>query len=281
MTEKSIFWTTLTTGDGADAYPQDEVIAAIEALVSRQAARNGVFPIDNKLAIVGINHAVTPQVTIDTGRAVVKGFIYRNDALLTKNLVLPVVGTTGWRVVIQATGGTTRTIRIAVLQSADGTADIPAATQNSGFPASGVWEISIAYGTVTTGGVVAVTDHRSFCQFLVTDRQGGSATGWRDVGDTNYHLSDVAQIQVGVKNLRVLATADGGSASVVFPASFGYTPVIFAMVQATAVGGYHLTQVVVDITDTDGFLILGLQDAVDPAADHDYSISWIAIGPRA
>lgn len=282
MTEKSIFWTTSTTGDGANPYTQDEVIAAIEALVSRQTARNGVFPIDNKLEVLGIDHVTTPQLTIDTGRAVVRGFIYRNDALLTKNLVLPVVDTTGWRLVIRATGGTTRTIRIELLQSADGVSDIPAATQNSGFPASGVWEISIAYGTVTTGGDVTVTDHRNFCQFLVTDREGGSATDWDTVGSTDYHLSDVPQVQVGVINLKVLATTDSGAVVGTFPAAFGHHPIVFATVQGASFGGYYLTQIIVDTSSVSesNFGFLALQNAIDPAADHDYSISWLAIGPR-
>jgi len=84
------------------------------------------------------------------------GRIYRTIDL-NHNLTLPLVGNTGWRVVVRIRWDK-RTMETVLLESVDGVSDIPEITQDVGV----YWEISLAYGTVSTMGVVTVNDNRTF-----------------------------------------------------------------------------------------------------------------------
>jgi hypothetical protein len=116
--------------------------------------------VGGELAVSGI----ASPLSVQTGSAICYG-LYINDALVN-NLTTanPAVGTTGRRVVLQTnwagTGGAgleART-RLAVITSADGNPAIPALTQNYGV----TWEVSLATFTITTGGVITLTDDRTF-----------------------------------------------------------------------------------------------------------------------
>jgi hypothetical protein len=114
----------------------------------------GILKINNLLAVTVAGGART--LTINTGAAVVAGRFYWNTAAVTKTLTHPTIGTTGWRLVLRA-GWAAQTVRITLLQSADGAAAIPALTQTDGT----TWDISLATGTITTGDVVTIsTDDR-------------------------------------------------------------------------------------------------------------------------
>jgi len=112
----------------------------------------------NELAVSG----VASPISIATGSGICYG-LYRNTAVVTKAITTPAVGTTGFRVVLQTNwagvgGGLQASTRIAVNKSADGVAAIPALTQTFGV----TWEISLATGTITTAGVIALTDARNY-----------------------------------------------------------------------------------------------------------------------
>lgn len=110
----------------------------------------------NEMAVTVAGGART--LTIATGGAFVYGFPYTNSAAVTKTLTHPVVDTTGWRLVLRV-GWAAQTVRITLVESADGTAAIPAVTQVANM----TWDISLAYGTITTGDVVTITlDTRAF-----------------------------------------------------------------------------------------------------------------------
>lgn len=112
-----------------------------------------------ELAVSG----VASPLSVQPGSAVCYG-LYFNDAVVTLAVTTPVVGTTGGRVVLQTnwagTGGAgleART-RLAVKMSADGVPSYPSLTQSFGV----TWEIPLAKFVITTGGVITLTDDRTF-----------------------------------------------------------------------------------------------------------------------
>lgn len=164
-----MLWATGTTGDGAVAgFSQDLTTNMFHRMLINDLTAEG--PLKNYLnglSISATNHAVTPKTTLATGAAFLYGFHYWNDAALDVFLTLPVVNDTGFRVVLRSTYGATQTVRVALLESADGVSAIPAVTQTAGT----LWEISLASGVVDTGGdiwktaaktVAGVTDLRTF-----------------------------------------------------------------------------------------------------------------------
>ncbi len=158
MAEASRFWTTGSTGDGASAYTQAQVNEFFRSIFnSDNFATEGVLATYlNELAVSG---TATP-IVLATGAAFVYGFWYTNDASKNITISTPVVGTTGHRLVLRA-DWTAQTVRVVDKSSADGTAAIPALTQTINT----TYEISLATFTVTTGGIIAVTDARSYCHF--------------------------------------------------------------------------------------------------------------------
>ncbi len=157
MAESSFLsWTTDGTGDGTlSGYTQAQWISLWRMLYLSDTADEGVF--NNYLNELAVTNPSGRDLQVDTGGAIVYGFPYINSAAVTKTLTHPVVGTTGWRLVLRA-DWTAQTVRITLLESADGTATIPAMTQTENV----TWDIPLATGTITTGDVVAVTDARVF-----------------------------------------------------------------------------------------------------------------------
>ena len=152
MTEESMFWSD-GIGDGGP-YTEDQLRLLFDALAGAEDANRGV--------LVRQGNELDPSSTgnnnirVAIGRAVVDGTLYENDAILDIVTVSPAIGTTGRRCVLQKDWAA-RTVRAAIITSADGVGAIPALTQNDGT----LWEISIASFTITTGGVIgALTDTR-------------------------------------------------------------------------------------------------------------------------
>lgn len=158
MAEFSIFHTTGTSGDGATAYTQTQVTDAFrDLLISDNYTTQGVL-VGNagELAVTG----TSSPVSVNTGAAVVYGFIYRNTTASGVAIPTPVVGTTGHTIALRADYAA-HTVRITRISSADGVATPPALTQI----ANTTWDIPLATLTITTGGVITVTDARSFAHF--------------------------------------------------------------------------------------------------------------------
>lgn len=154
MAEKSIFWTTGATGDGATPYTQAEVIRWVRQWMLGDNTTEGVNKsYENELEVTG---AATP-VQIDTGAGIVYGFPYWNTSAVNKAIATPAGNTRYDRVVLQA-GWAAQTVRIAVLTGVEGAGVPLAVTQTDGV----TWEISLATLQVTTGGVITVTDTRVF-----------------------------------------------------------------------------------------------------------------------
>jgi len=149
----SIFWTTDGTGDGIP-YPQ-----CFLTRWQRMTWLND--PTTMGIAVGYLNELEVTntglELQVDTGACLVYGFPGWLDDIATHNLTLPLLSNTGWRVVVRIRWDK-RTMETVLLESVDGVSDIPEITQDVGV----YWEISLAYGTVSTMGVVTVNDNRTF-----------------------------------------------------------------------------------------------------------------------
>jgi hypothetical protein len=155
LVESSRLWTAGGgAGDGASTYTRDNMAEMFRNAFLADPTTQGVF---NGLAVSG----TASPLTMATGSGCVYGFFHfctTSGALGA--IATPAIGTTGWHVVLRA-DWTAQTVRAVAVRNADGNSAIPAVTQSAGT----TWEIRIASGTITTGGVIAVTDARTFCYF--------------------------------------------------------------------------------------------------------------------
>lgn len=150
MTERSFFWTD-GVGDGG-AYSQDQMRLLFQALFG---ADDGVLRDELNEYAVSINGG---DLRTATGRSVVNGTLGESDAIVDKTPTVPSGGTTGLRIVLRK-DWSARTVRVALLQAADGTATPPAVTQTDGT----TWEISLATAEITTGGTIQnLADTRTY-----------------------------------------------------------------------------------------------------------------------
>lgn len=153
MAEKSIMWTTGATGDGASPYTQAEAIRMWRQMFISDTADEGVHKnYGNELAVTG---TATP-VAVNTGAAIVYGFPYWNTASVDVAIPTPAVSTRVDYITLEA-DWTAQTVRITRVAGTEG-AGTPALTQTDGVE----WQIPLATASITTGGVITVTDARVF-----------------------------------------------------------------------------------------------------------------------
>lgn len=166
-------WTTDGTGDGPDpGYTQANLNQIYRMMFCGNTADEGVLK--NYLNELAVTNSTGRTMSVNTGGALVYGFPYYNSSAATVDLAHPVVGTTGYRIVLRA-GYAAQTIRVTKIESADGTAAIPAMTQNAGV----TWDLPLAEGTITTGDVITVTDDRVFLHPNMEIEAAMIATGTR------------------------------------------------------------------------------------------------------
>lgn len=152
MTERSRPWGGTVTGD-AGPYSDDQWHNTWRSIIGSQDANEGVFQDQlNELAVSG---TATP-VSVASGRSLVRGGWYESDAAVTVAIPTPSVSTRIDRIVLRKSW-TAQTIRIARVAGVEG-AGAPALTQSNGV----TWEIPLAQASITTGGVITVTDERTF-----------------------------------------------------------------------------------------------------------------------
>ena len=167
MTEYSLLWATGTSGDGTDAYTSDETRKLWLAMFS-----NGVFKgYLNGLAVTG----TASPIAVNTGAAIIQGHPYFNTASVSKTISTPSTGTTGLRVVVRVDwlGRVASTVtpplypatnqyeaRIVVITNEDGTAAIPDPITTD----ADTYDLTLATGTITTAGVIALTDARTYAK---------------------------------------------------------------------------------------------------------------------
>jgi hypothetical protein len=96
-------------------------------------------------------------VAVNTGAALVYGFYYFNDASVNVNIPTPASATRIDRIVLRASWSA-QTVRITRIAGSEGSGSAPAMTQT----ANTTWDIPLANVSITTGGVIAVTDQRTY-----------------------------------------------------------------------------------------------------------------------
>lgn len=158
MAEDSMLWTTSGTGDGpGGGYTQQNWLDLHRYLFTPDVeGTQFILPRKgNKLACT----AGASSVNVDTGAAFVYGFFYKNTASVNVPITTPTLGTTGIRVVLRASWAA-QTVRATVIRNSDGVSAVPAATQTPGT----TYDVTLATGTITTGGVVTLADARAYLQ---------------------------------------------------------------------------------------------------------------------
>lgn len=300
MTEKSQFWYTDgftgATGDGAAPYTQEEFRAYNGALLGEGV----VVGAGNELAVSG----TASPLAVATGRAQVAGFHYWSDAAEDLAVTTPSTGTTGGRVVLRADWAAA-TIRLAVKTSADGVATIPTLTTTPGV----TYEISLASFTITTGGVITVTDTRTWAASALASadddtletnaagllqvkddgiddtkagdrvpqlrrRQGGGA-GWNTAGTTTYTPGPV-RMQAGVFSLTLGIGTALDTAVITFPEAFSQAPLLLVSVSCSVDLEEFFVGTVSTSTTGAGVMITRGSSAASRTAN----IAWLAIGPE-
>lgn len=159
MTERSRLWTTNNTGDGPSAgYTAADWEKLLRHWLQAGDEANGgvLFGIGSELAVSG----ASSPVAVAAGAAIVYGHYYENDASLNLAVTTPVVGTTGGHIVLRVNYAA-QTVRAVAVRNTDGVNSTPARTQSAGT----TWEIRLASFTITTGGVITLTDTRKYAKY--------------------------------------------------------------------------------------------------------------------
>lgn len=174
MAERSIFWTTGSTGDGITPYTQLDWFQFVSRMFQTTPTILQVIPaFENELepSVDG------NEIVVATGGAIVAGIPYQNDTDVRLTPTPVVINTTGGIVVLRA-DYTAQTVRAVLKQSADGTITAPSVTQTLNT----LWEVRIADYTITTAGVITITtDRREFLEYpsaAIYRRVGGDPDDW-------------------------------------------------------------------------------------------------------
>lgn len=250
---ESMLWTTDGTGDGpAGGYSRSRW-----AELLRSVFGNGVLKGEgDELAVTG---SASP-LSLATGAAIVDGIFGPNPSPEDVEVPTPSVGTTGHRIVLRATWGSTQELRVALKSNADGvplSVQVPALTQDSGS----IYEIPLARFDVTVTGVIqGLVNEAPLCQFhsdiadgvvttikladgaVTTAKLGDKAVGTAQLGDG---AVTAAKIQGGAVGAAMLA--DGA----VVEAKLGAKAVTGAKIGDKAVGTAQLADGAVTAAKTD------------------------------
>lgn len=186
MTEVSHFWTTNDVGDGPSAgYGQSALFNVFRALFAKASNAGGVSPeFLNELAVSG----ASSPVAVATGAAVVYGIPYINDAPVNVAIPTPTTATRIDRVVLRASWAA-QTVRVTRVAGTEGGA-APSLTQSAGT----TWDIPLAQVSITTGGVITVTDERQWLD--VTGDGVVTTTKLANDAVTNAKSADMAQATI-------------------------------------------------------------------------------------
>lgn len=173
MTERSRFWGGTVTGDATVA-PYDAETEFSQVLMSIAGAedvptnRSCVFR--DALNELNVTGAGSP-LSVNTGRALVYGTWYENDASVSVAVPTPGAATRIDRIVLRKDWAL-QTVRITRIAGAEG-GGAPALTQTAGV----TWDMPLFQASITTGGVITLTDER-----LIIPRSHGCRA---------YHSADV------------------------------------------------------------------------------------------
>jgi hypothetical protein len=297
MAQSSIFWPTNGTGHGATSVDATTWQKLIRALFLTDPATQGVLEgYLNELAVSG---TATP-LAVATGAAVVYGLPYFNSASENLTVATPGVGTTGGHVILTA-NWTAQTVTLSAVSNTDGTIGIPSLTQT----ADTTWQIRLATYTITTGGVITVTDARAYLQPAIVaqtaniandaitvakvgagiaqcdNRQGGDTNIWSTAGTSDYTPGAIKE-KFGAKSVTVAAGAVSAEATINFNAAFAYAPLVWATV-VQAITSTAQTQAHVNVstpTTTTVKVVVTRANPTDTTLDQTVTVNWLAKGPE-
>lgn len=156
MTEQSFFWPTTGTGDGtAGGVSTAQMTLWLRSIFRPVSGGNegGVNP--NYLNGLAVSGSASP-VTIATGAAHVYGFPYVSDGAVNVAVPTPSSATRVDRIVLRVNWAA-QTVRVTRIGGAEG-GGAPNLVQTPGT----TYDIPLAQVSITTGGVVSVTDQRVF-----------------------------------------------------------------------------------------------------------------------
>ena len=204
MAEKSFLWTTGgVTGDQQESYSQSND-STIKKILAACSGFEGVAPgYLNELACApnGLN-----KVSVDTGGAVVDGKVYLNDA--SQDVTIPsAVGAGNTRIdrIVLRADWTNFNVSVHRIAGTDaGSPVAPDITQTS----ETTYDIKLYQALVTTGGVVTVTDERTWARVPVDDTSVSFFSGTlrvKDVGITAAKIATNAVETAKIKDLNITA----------------------------------------------------------------------------
>lgn len=154
MAESSLFWAGTTTGD-AGPYSDDAFSDFVRKTFLQDRTLQG--PIQGYLGQLAVTGATSP-VAVATGAALVDGKFYENTASLNVVVPSPVSATRIDRIVLRKNFAG-QTIRVTRIAGTEGSGTPPAITQTEGT----TWDVQLAKVSITTAGLITITDERSFC----------------------------------------------------------------------------------------------------------------------
>ncbi len=217
MAENSAFNSTGSAiGDApAGGYTAAQFATFIRTMFTTNPATEGVlFGILNALAVTG---AATP-VAVASGAAVVYGQWYQNDASNNLAVPTPVSNPRKDYVVLRAnltstaytaanstlfsiSGQPGYSVRMDIIKGVENASPaLPSLTQNANQ-----WEVPIAALNTTTGGVITVTDARTY----VRSPGMSAAFPYTTTGDIAYRASTGALARLGVASLGQVLKSNG------------------------------------------------------------------------
>lgn len=168
--ESSIFWSTGTTGDGATTYTESQLTTffgdtfAPNSTITSPSTSGVLSHAGGELAVTG----TSSPVSVASGAAIAEGYGYRSTAAVTVAIPTPASATRIDRIVLRVSHSTTRTVRVTRIAGTEGSGAAPAVTTTAGT----TWDIKLAQVSITTGGVITVTDERPFCHFATRVDKG-------------------------------------------------------------------------------------------------------------
>lgn len=182
MTEKSYWWSTGSTGDGASTYTRTD-LSVITKIMGGATGVEGVVP--GYLSVLAAMMQAANTLRVASGAAIVDGKPYLNDA--NNDITIPSAATGGNtridRIVLRAnwTGQTVRLTRIGGTEAVNPTA--PSITQISGT----TYDILLYQVKVDTSGNLTITDERTIASnefalvYVIGDRSDEIVTGLQGV----------------------------------------------------------------------------------------------------
>lgn len=213
MAEASLLWETNNTGDGVSSGYTDDQMFQLFRCFCPPTNLGGVAPdILNELAVSGSSS----PVAVASGQALVYGIPYYNTASVNVAVATPASSTRVDYIVLRASWAA-QTVRITRVAGTEG-AGAPSLTQSAGT----TWDIPLATVSITTGGVITVTDAREFLGLLVPyavnprSHIGGQNGIVIDPANGNSRGTDAVDLQTSRSNATEVAsgtssTIGGGS----------------------------------------------------------------------